>query len=867
LDQDLYDELRFHLDERVDELIRRGHSPVEAEREALRQLGRPSRLIESSRDAKLVHWMASCRQDAQFGLRVLRRNAAPAAAVVLSLSIAIGAVTTVFSLIDALLVRPAPVPNPGNLIVLSYDGPGSGGGLAPGENVNFSYPLLNRLRAAAGTGAGLFGVTFGGPYQAIRHDGSDEPVRPQWISGNGFDVLGLTPAQGRHFTEEDDWREKESVTVLSYRYWTTRFHGDPGAIGRTLDLIVRGQPYGTYRIVGVAPERFEGMEPGAPADLWFPLPTRVGGQPARRPDFTYFQIHGRMHSADVETTLQTAFRAIRGEYEKELLPPNADPNAFRSATLRAGGASATSSYVRTQYQKAFWIVAAIVALVFIVACSNIANFLVARAAAREREMALRIAIGAGRGRLVRQVLIESGILALAACVGGLAIALYAGPQIVTVLGPSDFPAFLDLRPDTRLLSFLLVTGIAATLLFGLAPAWRASLAEPALALRSGDAAFPRSSGSLRPFFVMQVAFGFVVLYLSGLLFTSFRQLQSIDLGFPSANLHLWLLNGPAHRVDASHLLASVRAWPGVDSAAVSSCALADNNMASAPILLPGSADPVRVAHIGVAPGFFATIGLPIALGRDLTAAEVAADPSRSVLVNEAFVRRFLPGRNPIGAEFLRRGRSGPLPQTIVGVVPDARYIDARVPDHPVVFAPWKFINQSTLTIRPTPGADPAVWKQRLAKDFPGVAITSTGGYDAVVGNRTRRERLLAWLAAFLSILTALIVTLGLHGVLGYTLTRRTQEIGLRLAVGAPPLRVTWEIIRSAAAVTAAGAVIGAVASILLTPLVSPLLFAPGNNWSRFAAPLACLAFAWTVTALPAALRLRRVNPALTLRHH
>lgn len=866
LDQDLYDELCFHLDERVDELVRRGHSLEEAEEAARRDFGNPRRLLESSRDAKLASWLASFLQDAGFGLRLLSRDPVSAAAVVLSLSLAIGAATTVFSLVDALLLRSLPVAHPENLIYLSYTGPGNGGGGRAGENVNFSYPMLDRLRQAGAPALALFGVSYGGPRQTVKlhQEGAvHEAVRPQWISGNGFEVLTLTPALGRLLNEQDDWPAADSVAVLSHRYWRTRFHADPSILGRRLDLVIRGISSGTYQIVGVAPPDFDGLEPGAPADLWLPLSTRVGSRSAHLPEAAYFQIRGRAYAnpESVAHQLQAAFRQFRQKYENTLLHPSFSTEAFRSAQIGVNPAAAIPSYVRAQYGNPLWIIGAIVALVLIVACSNIANFLIGSAAAREREMALRMSIGAGRARLIRQMLIESGLLAAAACIGALGFAYVAGPAIVAYLGPSDFPAFLDLRPDRRLLAFLLGTGTAATLLFGLLPAWRASTVPPAAMLRAPNATTPFAGGFLRPFFTVQVAFGFVVLYLSGLFIGSFQKLNGIDLGFSTSNVSLWIITGAGNAAEANMLLAAVRQWPGVEGAAISSCSLVDRIAPSALVFSSAHPDGIRVAHIGISPEFLPVMAIPISRGRGI----VPVDTLENVVVNDAFVRQILPGGDPIGAVYERRSPQGRLRQVIAGVVPDRRYVDTRSTDAPIVFVPYQFPGQGVVTIRAAAGADTAAWRSGLAAAFSQVHLVTTTDYPTILENRSVRDRLLAWLSTFLAVLTVLVVTLGLHGVLGYALARRHQELALRLAVGAPAAKVATEVFRSAARITVLGAAIGVGVSLALTPLVAPLLFESPAPLARFALPVASLAGAWILTALPAAVRVWRLNPGLALR--
>ena len=480
-------------------------------------------------------------------------------------------------------------------------------------------------------------------------------------------------------------------------------------------------------------------------------------------------------------------------------------------------------------------------------------------------MALRMSIGAGRGRLIRQMLIESGLLALAACLGALLCSYFAGPAIVAHLGPSDFPVYLDLRPDGRLLTFLLGIGTLATLLFGLLPAWRASAVSPATTLAASNATTPFAAAFLQPLFTVQISVGFVVLFFSGLFITSFQKLDHVELGFPTRSVALWTITGAGDPAAANTFLEAVRKWPGVQAAGFSSCSFVDPITSSAMIFPPDNAAADRIAHIGIGPGFLGTMSIPIAQGRDLLPTDIPAANPENVIVNEAFVRRFLAGRSPLGAHYERRTPGGRLRQTIIGVVPDAHYVDTRATGIPVVFVPNRAPGHGILTIRGTETADPALWQSRLETEFPQLRLAANSSYPAILHNRSLRDRLLAWLSVFLAVLTVAVVILGLQGVLGYALARRQQELALRLAVGAPVPRVVAEVFRSTARVTALGVLIGVAISIALTPLVTPLLFQSPSLLTGLAFPLAAIAAAWTLTAVPVSSHIARINPAHPLR--
>ncbi|MGH9160565.1 MAG: ABC transporter permease, partial [Vicinamibacteraceae bacterium] len=490
VERDLDDELRFHVESRIAELVAAGLTRKAAEQEVMRRFGGELRLREQSRDVKLLPWLDSLVKDVRFGARMLRKDAVISGAAVVSLALAIGACTAAFSLIDALILRPLPVRAPEQLIYLSVQSEDSG----QPEGEIFGYELFERFRTAARSRAELF-AAVGDPETrpVVFQDGGGAPerVRPQAVSSDTFTILGVRPAIGRVLGPSD---ARHPVAVLSHRFWMRRFGGDPSVVGRSFT-----HDNHAFEIVGVAAKGFTGLEPGRSIDLWVPsvIWNEVVGVELYR-----FRILGRLkdggQAKQVQNILQPTFTNDRREVASTLFQPDEARQRverFVNAPLYVRSAENGASALRRQFERPLWILAIVVSLILLIAASNVANLFLARAAAREREMSLRLSIGAGRGRLIQQVLIESALLAIVACALGLLLAAATGPTTVRMLAPSDNPADLDLRIDWRVLAFLGVTGALATMLFGLAPALRASGVAPVGVLSAASGRSTSRSGA------------------------------------------------------------------------------------------------------------------------------------------------------------------------------------------------------------------------------------------------------------------------------------------------------------------------------------------------------------------------------------
>jgi predicted permease len=801
------------------------------------------------------------------------------AAALASLALAIGASLAAFALVDALLLRPLPVYQPERLIQLTTLDERD-----PHENQTFNYPLFERCRQATRGQLDLFGMSNQSrePVVFANSGGREEKVRLQYASGNALPSLGIRPAIGRLLTPSDDLRPgAHPVAVVSYNFWMRRFGGDPAVLGQWFTAGTR-----QFQIVGVTEKGFTGIEPGKATDLWVPIMMWSSPEDLSDTGSYWFGVLGRLKpgvtAKTVGPVLQGIYASFLRERAAEFPPdePRALVDSFQRGLLHVLPAPNGPSRLRETFARPLWILAAVAGLLLLIACSNLANLFTARALAREREMALRISIGAGRARLLRQLLVEGALLAVAASVLAAAFAAVAAPSIVGLLSKSDSPAYLDLHPDWRMLGFLLAACTAATLLFALLPALRASGVSPHEALKSGGGKQSARTGALRPMVAAQIAFSFVVLFVAGLLLLSFNQLTNADLGFSQKRVVLVQVEAtdpnpfadtyrtPAARIAALQLVDRIRELPGVRNAALCEFGFFSGSWMTNSIRIDGRAPADdEVATLPVSPAFLDTMGVRLLEGRSFTPSDVTSAPS-VVLVNQAFARRYYPGEDPIGKRFTFAGRDKTLPQDIIGVMQDVRLQSVRDPAPPTIFVPLRRLN-GTLAVR----ADGDPWRvvpliRQQIRGFGhsvrdgGVTLQST-----LVDDNLVRERLLALLAGFFALAAVALAGVGLYGVLSYSVVRRTREIGIRVALGARQSSVVRLVVREIAAVAAIGLVAGLLLGRLLARPVESLLYEvkPGDFWS-LALPLTLLLSAAALAAFRPAWRAARVDPAVALRN-
>ena len=816
--------------------------------------------------------LESIGRDLRFSLRLCRRHKTVTAAAVVSLSLAIGACTAAFSLIDALILRPLPVDDPESLTYLALRAPG-----ATRDGLSFNYPLFVSLRDAGRSHVRLFAMSDQSRRDAT-FDGSGEPekVYGQWISGDALTILGVKPALGRLLAPSDDVNPgQHPVAVLSYDFWTRRFAGSPAVLGRW--ITIREKP---LQIVGVVEKGFTGVEPGIMTDLW--ASTMMWDDRAiSDPDTRWFRIWGRLQPdvppEQARTILQTVLTGFRRQ-QAAMRPAEASDRIEQFLNTRVYLRSAANgpSALREDFERPLWVLAGIAGLVLLIACANVASLLVARATSRAREMALRASIGAGRGRLVQQVLVESGLLALASCALGAVLAITTAPRIVSMLATSRTVVALNLQLDWRLLVFLTGAGGLVTFLFGLAPALRASAVSPGDALKSGAARQTARIHLFRPLVAVQVAFGFVVLFVSALCLTSFVKLLRTELGFDQANLTLVRVSAGASSSDTKplvmwqHLVDRLQQTPGIESASLSRWGLFEGSGRNKSVQIPGRpVDADTPWYLQVSPGFLATMRIPLVAGRDFEWRDAQPELPAAVIVNESFARRYFRGESPLGKRFFRIDAGATLvAQEIIGVAGDAKYTSIRDPAPPTVYDPYRPQDVAVIQVRTRLqlSALTAAIREQLRRAHPAFRIGDVALQSTLVDNTVVRDRALALLCGFFSVVAIVLVVVGLYGVSSYGVAQRTREIGIRLALGAQRGQVVRLVLSEVGGMTIVGLVMGVLGAAVAARFISALLFdVASSDVSNVGAPLVCLAAACALSALVPALRATRIQPTTALR--
>ncbi len=871
LNRDLDDEIRFHLDARTEEYTREGLSIAEASARARREFGSPALVRDASRDVKLFPRIESMFRDVSFAMRLWRRNKLVTAAALVSLSLAIGACTAAFSLIDALILRTLPVDDPASLVYVALQTPAE-----PRDGLSFNYPLFREMRAASGRQVRLFALSDQRKQDAIFDDsGHAEKVYGQWVSGDAFAILGVKPALGRMLTSTDDVNPgQHPVAVLSYDFWTRRFAGRPDVLGRW--VTIREKP---LQIVGVAAKGFTGVAPGVMTDLW--APTMMWDDRAiSDPDTRWFGIWGRMQGGVAEEQARSVLQVVFSRFGREQAArrPAESPdrlNQFLQTRVHLRSAATGLSGLRENFARALWVLGGIAALVLLVASMNVASLLVARAAARHREMALRASIGAGRGRLIQQALIESGLLALTSCALGAVLSVVATPKIVSMTATSTATVRLEVSPDWRVLVFLGALGLLVTFLFGLAPALHASAAPPADALKSGGRHASRV-GLFRPLVAAQIAFSFVVLFVGGLCLASFVKLLRTDLGFDATNLALVSVTASPTAPDQApgvaswaSLLERLEHTPGVESASLSRWGLFTGSGRNKSVRIPGRpVDGDAPWYLQVSPGFLRTMRIPLVAGRDLEWRDARPELSTAVIVNESFARRYFPGESAIGKRFFRvEGGATLLAQEVIGVARDAKYTRLREPAPPTVYDPYWPQNAAVLQVRTRLEMGPllATLRETIPRAHAAFRLADVNLQSTIVDNHLVRHRALALLSAFFALVASVLVIVGVYGLLSYTVLQRTREIGIRLALGAQPPQIVALVLWEVGGMMLIGLVMGGVGAVLAGRFMTTLLYevAPSDIWS-IAAPLLALLAAGALAAVIPAHRAARIAPTTAL---
>jgi predicted permease len=905
LERELDDELRFHLEKEIEQNIARGMSAGEARTMALRDFGGVERFKEEARDVRGVRLLDETWQDLRYGVRMLRKAPAFTLAAVLSLALGIGANTALFSVVDSVLIETLPVKDPESLVLFEWQAgrPFRTTGIAgfsiprwpPGMygNSAFHYRFFETLRAQDSAVTDL--VAFASLWEAsVVADGAAEKAEGQFVSGGYFAGLGVPAYIGRTIVEADDNAGAAPVCVLSYHYWQDRFGGDPNVLGKRIDVNKLA-----FTVVGVTPPGFAGtLQVDTNPVLSVPFafePVVMGERTAMdrpgEPGHWWVHMMGRLEPG---ATLEMAQESLNGAFRSlalEMMPPprkanepaELEPKDYPTILARSGSRGMLE--VRAIYSSTIYLLFGIVGLVLLIACANVANMLLARSATRGSEISLRLAIGAGRLRLIRQLLTESLLLS---ALGGALGALFAlwGAKLLAAMGTAGagfLPTGLEYDLNWRVLGFTFGVSLLTGVLFGLAPAWRATHFD----LTSGLKEHGRSTGGVsrsrlsKGLVVAQLAMSLVLLVGAGLLVRTVQNLQGVDVGFNQSHLLLFTIQPGSAGYEGERLeqfyrqlFARLDALPGVRSATFVRVAPIANMMTNTDVILPGETAQSETEHSTntqiIRENYFETMEIPLLRGRRFAESDGATAP-KVTIVSETFARRYFPDQDPVGQRIgFDAETEGQV--EIVGVARDTKYNNQRDEFEPLVYMPWlqEIHNAGRMSFILRAAGDPAALAPAMREvvrdldtDLP---VTGVGTQEARAREVFSGERVLADLLTFFGLLALLLAAIGLYGVMAYSVAQRTNEIGIRMALGARAASVLRMVMMQGMRFVAVGLAVGMLAALALKRFIESKLYGvDATDPTTFAVVGgALLAVALLACWIPAR-RATKVDPVVALR--
>ncbi len=880
-EQDLTEEIDAYLEMLIEQKINEGLNPEDARRAALIELGGREQVKEKVRDARAGYYLETLWQDLRYGLQTLRRNPGFTAVATLSLALGIGANTAIFSLMDAALFKMLPVKNPEQLFFLEREGvrkdfkEGSG----------LPYAFFERLRDQREVVAEVCAIDGFRQRINIVVDGKAEVAYAQVVSGGYFSTLGVNALLGRTITGDDDKIPgAHPVIVISYNYWQRRFAGDPAIVGKS--VAVNGHP---FTIIGVTPPDFFGVTVGESPDIWTPVMMNAQIYPGQSVE-NYFNnpVETVLARLKPEVTEQQASAALTNLLQRSLAPDggaNLSPRrrqALLNQRVALKPASKGLSELRKKFSEPLRILMAVVGLILLIACANIANLLLARATARRKEIAVRLALGAVRLRLIRQLLTESMLRAVAGGALGLLFALWGGDFLLTLVRSGRNFVFLNLTLDARVLGFTAVASLLAGILFGLAPACRATRVDLTPALKDGARSSQGGSrlGLGKSLVVVQVALSLLLLIGAGLFARSLGKLKGLDAGINRENVLLVStdpeLIGYQGRQIADlyqRMLERIKTIPGVRYASLSTGGQLSAGGALCGAFVQGR-DPRReniapvCGHVG--PEYIETAGMTILRGRGFTAQDDEDTPLVAV-VNETFVRIYFGDEDPIGKRF-GRGPDETGRIEIVGVVKDAKYDSLREPAPRAYYMSYRQESFAwrAMTFQIRTAADPtsviAAVRQAAREIDANLPLYNIKTLATQVDESLAQERLIGSVSGFFGLLALLLAAVGLYGIMAYAVNQRTHEIGVRMALGAQRGEVLRMVLRQGMKLVLIGAGLGLAVSFAATRIIANQLFGvtPTDPVTFIVAPVLLLAVAFAACFAPAR-RATKVDPLVALR--
>jgi predicted permease len=825
--------------------------------------------------------------DLRFALRTLARSPLFTSVAVLSLALGIGANTSIFSLLDQVLYRSLPVHDPRALVVFHADDHSSGMFSSDNSATVFSYPMYRDLRDRATVFTGV--VARAGVSVSVSWNGQTERARAEIVSGNLFQVLGVRAAIGRAFTPEDDGAPgAHPVVMLSHDYWVRRFAGEPGVLN--VKVAINGHP---MIVIGILPAGFRGVLSGNDPEIFVPIAMKREVTPTwdgltdRRTH--WLNILARL-KPDVaperaQAAIQTVYRPILEAQVKEFPEHSKRANqAILAQKLELQPAAEGINQLREDWEKPLAALMALVGLVLLIACANVANLLMARAASRRREMAIRLALGAARRSLLRQLLIESLVIALAGGLLGLLVSVWTTTALLRILPADASGGWIAATLDVRLLAFTLALSTFTGLLFGLAPALQASRAEVASTLRQQSAALAAGGARVRRILVVgQLSLSLLLLVGAGLFARSLLNLLHVDPGFRTERLLTFAidpsLNGYTNERGFAlfhDLQERIARLPGVAAVGAANPGPLTHSNRGSNVTVEGyqarEDENMDVSRHSVGPGYFRALGTPVVRGREVTERDLRS-PDNVVVVNEAFVRRYFGDANPLGRHMMYGASSTKLPdREIVGVVRDFKHASLRETPKPSVYSTYtndESLGRMEFYVRSERDtAAIAAQVRRLVQQMDaGLPVFDMQPVEIQVEESIEIDRMIAILSCTFGLLATLLAAIGLYGLVAYTVARRTAEIGIRVALGAVPRDVLWLVMKDVGTLVVFGLAIGLPVALALGRLVESQLFGlKAADPAIYAGASLALVLVAALSGLIPSSRAARIDPIDALRH-
>jgi macrolide transport system ATP-binding/permease protein len=896
--KELDSEIQFHLEQQIAENVAAGMSREEARRAAMKSFGNATAAKEEAWESWGWTRLEQLAQDVRYALRQLRKSPGFTATAVLTLALGIGANAAIFTLVNSVLMKSLPVADPKTLIRVgdTNDCCVSSGTHDSGDYSLFSTEIYERIKKTMPEFESVAAMQAGFAYRPVvtRLDGSQESARSamgEFVSGNYFQTFGLRPHAGRPISEADDNKGAPMVAVMSYETWKHNYGGDGSILGKTFWINTKA-----VTLIGIAPAGFYGDRlSSTPPDFYLPIqsmPVLANVPYVDQPAASWLYIIGRVKPGTNLAALQEKVSALvkHSMQETGKFTSDDDKKNLEKAhvVLTPGGAGIQA--MREQYGSNLHMLMAVSGLVLLIACANIANLLLVRGIRRKTELSLRSALGAARGRIVRQLLTESVVLAGLGGIAGLALA-YAGTKMLLALvfpGAQSVP--IDATPSGAVLAFACGLSLVTGILFGVAPAWIAAQTEPADALRSGARNMATGASLLqRGLVVLQAALSLVLLVGAGLFSQSLNKLQATDLKLDAKNRYIVHMNPQAAGYSQAQLESFYRtveqrfhALPGVKEVGISLYTPMEDNNWGTGVQVQGLAHSGSDASVvKVNSEYFDAVGTHVVMGRGVGVQDTAAAPTVAV-VNETFVKDiFPPGSNPIGRRFGAGGPESLGDFEIVGVVEDTAYSSARWKDHRMYFIPMMqrpasdkgpieqdeslYAGAIVVATQAPMNNMEELARKTLAEINPNLAVVKFQTFDEQIADRFNDERMVARLTALFGGLALLLATIGLYGVTAYTVARRTAEIGIRVALGAQRSGVIAMVMRGAMTQTAIGLAIGVPAALLCVRFVESQLYeVKGIDFRVLVASVFALLVATSLAGLIPARRAASTDPARTL---